>query len=67
MRLKRIELGLTQSQLSRITEIEQWRISILERGFVQPTPQEAEALAKALNIVPEDLQKPAKAVEATQG
>jgi len=63
MRLKRIELGLTQSQLSKISDVEQHRISLLERGFAQPTPQEAQALAKALEIPAEDLQKPGKVIK----
>ena len=63
MKLKRIEKDLTQNQLSRLSGVEQHRISLMERGFIKPIPQEAEALAKILEIEPSDLQASAKAIK----
>lgn len=41
--------GLTQSELSKITEISQGNLSKIEKGIVEPTDQMIEVLANGLN------------------
>ena len=59
MKLKRVQLKLTQTKLSRLTEIEQYRISLFERNMILPRPEEACKLAISLSVKPADLQKEA--------
>ena len=62
LRMKRIEMNLTQSRLSIKSGVEQFRISLLERGLAIPTPEQLERLSKVLGTSPEELLKPAKGV-----
>ena len=62
LRMKRIEMNLTQSRLSIKSGVEQFRISLLERGLAIPTPEQLERLSKVLGTSPEELLKPAEAV-----
>jgi transcriptional regulator with XRE-family HTH domain len=59
LRLRRVELGISQSQLSLAGKIPQHRISLLERNRVKPKPGEAETIARILGIKKSDLQKEA--------
>lgn len=47
---KRFFAGLTQDELQRKTGIHQTRISRLERGYLKPTAEEKQKLAKALKV-----------------
>lgn len=47
MRLKRIERELSQVDLWQITDIPQWRVSLIERG-ITPTLEEKEKICVAL-------------------
>ena len=54
MKLQRIKLGLSQRDLEDITDIPQWRLSLIERG-IQPRPDEVGKLTLALNTPKERL------------
>lgn len=54
IKLQRIIRGLSQSRLTIVTGIPQWRISLIERGVV-PTCEEAARIAAALGCRPEDV------------
>jgi len=60
--MKRIELDITQSQLSIKSGVEQFRISLFERGLAIPNPDQLDRLSKVLGTSPEELLKPAKGV-----
>ena len=62
LRMKRIELDITQSQLSIKSGVEQFRISLFERGLAIPNPDQLDRLSKVLGTSPEELLKPAKGV-----
>ena len=51
LRLERLKAGKSQIDLWVDTGIQQWRISLIERG-VSPRPDEIKLLSKALNIEP---------------
>ncbi|MBS0354745.1 MAG: helix-turn-helix transcriptional regulator [Proteobacteria bacterium] len=48
LRLVRMSLGLTQSQLARLVQVTQPHISALECGVQRPSPELAARLAEAL-------------------
>jgi len=48
-KIERVKRELTQVELAAKSGIPQHRISLLERG-VKPSPDEAQALATALNV-----------------
>jgi transcriptional regulator with XRE-family HTH domain len=50
LRLARLEKGLSQMDVVLKTDIPQCKFSLIERDYVQPSPQEAQRLAKALGI-----------------
>jgi len=50
-----LKRGWNQSELGRQSGLPRDRISTYIRGKTTPTPQNVEALAKALNIAPQDL------------
>jgi transcriptional regulator with XRE-family HTH domain len=54
-KIKRIQLDISQQALAKQCSLPQCRISVLERGLVEPSPEEAEVLAQALNLSPGDL------------
>jgi len=60
LRLKRVELGISQFALAVKTGVPQHRISQLERGVITPTEEEINSLSKALGVTPEELLKPAR-------
>jgi len=51
---------MSQAKLSLQAQVEQARISLIERNLVSPKPDEATAIAKILGIKESDLQKPIK-------
>jgi len=53
LKLKRMVLGVRQWDLSRKSDIPNYRISNLENGRAAPKPEELEALAKALGTTTE--------------
>ena len=53
LRLFRTILGLSQRDLGSQTNIRNYRLSLLENGHVEPSAEELEALAKALETTPE--------------
>ncbi len=50
LRIKALRLarGFSQWELSRLADMSQGRYSMVERGQIQPIPEEREALARAL-------------------
>ena len=54
LRLERIKRGKTQIDLWQETGVPQWRISLIERG-IPPKPDEAQKLARALEVLPETI------------
>jgi transcriptional regulator with XRE-family HTH domain len=53
-KIERVKRELTQAELAALSGIPQHRISLLERG-VTPRRDEAQALAKAFKVNPEEL------------
>lgn len=49
LKIARLLRGLTQYELSKLTKISAPRISLLERGFAQPSADELQRLANALS------------------
>jgi len=49
LKLLRLNAGLSQWELARAAGISQGRYSMIERTLISPTPEEREALAKALS------------------
>ena len=54
MKIQRIMVGKSQTNLGEDVGIGQWRISLIERGF-PPKPNEAALIASALGVRPEDI------------
>ncbi len=48
LRIARVKRKISQWELSYKTRISQGRISLFERGFRQPTKEQAEKIAEAL-------------------
>ncbi len=48
LRIARVKRKMSQWELSYKTRISQGRISLFERGFRQPTKEQAEKIAEAL-------------------
>ncbi len=61
LRIKLLRLTLRQSQweLARTAEMSQGRYSMIERGLIDPTPDELERLATILNASASTLFRPA--------
>ena len=55
LRQHRVLKNLTQYHLLKSTGIPQSRISIIERGYVKPRPDEKQAIARALGCSPDDI------------
>lgn len=53
-KIERVKRELTQAELAALSGIPQHRISLLERG-VKPSPEEAQVLATAFKMKPEEL------------
>lgn len=47
--------GLTQWQLRVSTGINQTKLSLIERGYIEPKAEEKKALSKVLGAKPEEL------------
>ena len=54
MKVKRLEMGITQEYLFLQAGVPQWRISLIERG-IPPRKDEAERIAAALNTTVDEL------------
>ena len=52
--------GSTQLDVQRRTEIPDWRLSLLESGYKEPTRKELLVLAKEFEVAPELLQSTIK-------
>ncbi len=50
LRIARVKRKMSQWELSYKTRISQGRISLFERGFRQPTQEQAEKIAEALCV-----------------
>ncbi len=50
LRIARVKRKISQWELSYKTRISQGRISLFERGFRQPTKEQAEKIAEALRV-----------------
>ncbi len=50
LRIARVKRKISQWELSYKTRISQGRISLFERGFRQPTREQAEKIAEALRV-----------------
>ena len=55
LRIARLVKRITQYDLTKATEIPQCKISLIERGYVQPREDEKKKLAKALGVKPEEI------------
>ena len=55
LRLARLQRGLVQTSLARMTGLSASRISMLERGLAIATPEEMKTLARVLTVSPETL------------
>lgn len=54
LRVLRAEQRMTQLTLARKVRINQTRISFIENGHVEPTPEERDRLARALKVAVTD-------------
>lgn len=61
LRVKFLRLSKKWSQweLGRAAGISQGRYSMIERGLIEPTPEERERLAQILGVLPSTLFRPA--------
>jgi transcriptional regulator with XRE-family HTH domain len=55
LREVRVLRRITQYDLTKATQIPQCKISLIERGYVEPKDDEKKKLAKALGIKPEEI------------
>ena len=55
LKFRRIELGLTGREVAKQTEINNSILSAIERGRVNPTPDELKRIGKVLKSAPERL------------
>ncbi len=55
LRIARVKRKISQWELSYKTRISQGRISLFERGFRQPTKEQAEKIADALQVDIKDI------------
>lgn len=54
----RAERNWTQLQLALKTKLQQSRISLIENGYADPTPEEREQIAKAFQLSESDVFPP---------
>jgi ribosome-binding protein aMBF1 (putative translation factor) len=69
MRVRRVQMGMSQSKLSLAAGVEYWRVARMEKYLCAPYPEEAKSIAKVLGIKEGDLQKetlPAQPCETTK-
>lgn len=55
VRVRRAELRVTQFEISRKAKINETKLSRIETGLIDPTTDEIQALAKALDTTPTEL------------
>jgi transcriptional regulator with XRE-family HTH domain len=55
LEIERRRRGKTQWQVARETNIVQSRLSLIERGYVKPRPEEAQRIASCLGMPETDL------------
>lgn len=55
MRLRRVELDLTQLDAARLAGLHMMRYARIENCVYDPTPSERKAIAKALKVKADDL------------
>lgn len=67
MKMRRVEIGISQSKLSLKSGIEQYRVSLIERNLVAPKPEEAKIISRLLGIQENELQKAVKPMEPCDG
>jgi predicted transcriptional regulator len=53
LRARRVELGLSQWELSLACNVPRWAIQLIENGYRAPTVEEVSALSQALCVSPE--------------
>lgn len=61
IKLRRLEAGLLQVELSQRAQIARARLSEIECGHVQPRPDELDRIAGVLGVKPSDLRERAAA------
>lgn len=54
-RREQLRVAFSQYHLSKLTDIPQTRISLIERALVEPRPDECERIAQALGCAVEEL------------
>jgi len=55
MKKRRLELELSQYEIEKLTGIAQTKISLIERGYREPSSDERKKLAKALRLEVKEL------------
>jgi transcriptional regulator with XRE-family HTH domain len=55
IKISRVKQGLTQLTVSQASNISQGRLSLLERGLIEPTTDERQRLAEVLHAAPMSL------------
>lgn len=55
MRVRRAALNLTQLQAARLVGMQMLRWNRIENSYIDPTPEEAKTIAKALKAKRDDL------------
>jgi len=63
LKLKRTQLDMGQLELAQKCNMLQCRVSLLERGLVMPSPEEAESIGKVLGLNPDKLQEDSRTVK----
>jgi|RhiMetdeSRZDD1v2_1073273.scaffolds.fasta_scaffold1579781_2 predicted transcriptional regulator len=54
-RREQLRVAFSQYHLARLVDIPQSRVSLIERGLIEPRPDERERIAKALGCSEEEL------------
>ncbi|MEO7859193.1 MAG: helix-turn-helix transcriptional regulator [Nitrospirales bacterium] len=67
LKLLRMERDFTQWDISHASAISQGRYSMIERGLIEPTPEERERLAQVLRAPAATLLKPACRAKRAHG
>jgi transcriptional regulator with XRE-family HTH domain len=55
LRIARLSKKFSQWQISRFTGINQTKVSLIENGFVSPSREEKERIAKALALTVDEI------------
>ncbi len=55
LKFTRLNLGLTQDELSQTSGVARWKIALSERGLLSLNRTEIDALAGSLSVEPDDL------------